>query len=100
MHLVTGAIAGVILAIIISNIRKLKIIDFNKGIIEGVVYSINIFVVLYIPTTMSMVQPNLFDILNHYTPAQGKLEEEQKIEHNLTRYTGLNLLYISSLEQY
>jgi hypothetical protein len=59
MHLLTGAIAGVIFTIVISSIRKFKIISFKKGTIEGVVYSVIKFVVLYIPTTKSMVQPKL-----------------------------------------
>ncbi|HEU5119944.1 MAG TPA: hypothetical protein VFT71_03060 [Candidatus Nitrosocosmicus sp.] len=92
MHLLTGAIAGLIFAIIISNIRKFKINSFKKGIIEGIVYSIIIFVVLYIPTTMNMVQPNLFDILNQYNPAQSKLEDKQTIEHNLIPIYGFGFV--------
>ena len=83
MHLLTGAIAGVIFAIAISVIKKFKINSFKKGITEGIVYSLIIFVGLYIPTTMSMVQPNLFDILNQYNPTQSKVEDKQTIEHNL-----------------
>src|SRR3954453_22407395 len=39
MHLVTGAIAGAIFTIIISMIKKFRIINYKRGIIEGIVYS-------------------------------------------------------------
>ena len=38
-------------------IEEFRIINFKKGIMEGIVYSIIIFIVLYIPTTVTMVYP-------------------------------------------
>src|SRR5215218_9242598 len=43
MHLVTGAIAGAIFTIKIKMIKKFRIINYKRGIIEGIVYSITIF---------------------------------------------------------
>ena len=68
MHLLTGVIAGVIFAIIVSTVKKLAIINFKRGITEGVIYSIIIFIVLFMPTTLGMVLPNLFDIMNNLIP--------------------------------
>jgi uncharacterized membrane protein YvlD (DUF360 family) len=47
MYLLTGAIAGVIFTIIGTTIKKFRIDNFKKGIMEGIVYSIIIFIVLY-----------------------------------------------------
>ena len=83
MHLLTGVIAGAIFTIIVSTVKKFKIINFRRGIIEGIIYSIIIFIVLYIPTTMIMVYPNLFDIMNQSNPTQSGSEDRQTIEHNI-----------------
>lgn len=92
LHLFTGAIAGAIFAIIVSVIKKFDINSMKKGTIEGIVYSIIIFVVLYVPTTISMVQPNLFDILNQYNPIQSKMQDKQTIERNLIPIYGFGFL--------
>jgi len=83
MHLLTGAISGVIFAIIVSTIKKLAIINLKRGIIEGLIYSVIIFIVLFIPTTLGMVIPNLFDIMNQSNPTQSGYEDRQTIEQNL-----------------
>ena len=64
MHLFTGAIAGIIFAFAVFTFKALAIPNFKIGIAEGVIYSIIIYVVLFIPTTIGMVLPNLFDIMN------------------------------------
>ena len=73
MHLLTGAIAGVIFAITVSTVKKLAIVNLKRGIIEGVIYSIIIFIVLFIPTTLGMVLPNLFDLMNQSNPTQSNV---------------------------
>jgi hypothetical protein len=83
MHLLTGAISGVIFAFIVSTIKKFAIINLKRGITEGVIYSIIIFIVLFIPTTLGMVIPNLFDIMNQSNPTQSGHEDRQTIEQNL-----------------
>ncbi|HKO64768.1 MAG TPA: hypothetical protein VJU13_06170 [Candidatus Nitrosocosmicus sp.] len=92
MHLLTGAIAGVIFTIIVSTVKKFAIIDFKRGIIEGVIYSIIVFLVLFIPTTLGMVLPNLFDIMNLSNPNQSNFEDRQTIEHNLIPIYGFGFI--------
>jgi hypothetical protein len=92
MHLLTGAIAGVIFVVVISTIKKFRINSFKKGIIEGVIYSILIFIVLYIPTTISMVQPNLFDIMNQSNPTQSSFEDKQTIKENFIPIYGFGFV--------
>jgi len=92
MHLLTGAIAGVIFTIIVSTVKKFAIINFKRGIIEGVIYSIIIFIVLFIPTTLGMVLPNLFDIMNLSNPNQSNFEDRQTIEHNLIPIYGFGFI--------
>ena len=92
MHLLTGAIAGVIFAIIVSTVKKFAIINFKRGITEGVIYSIIIFIVLFIPTTLGMVLPNLFDIMNQSNPTQSNLEDCQTVEQNLIPIYGFGFI--------
>ena len=92
MHLLTGAIAGVTFAIIVSTVKKFAIINFKRGITEGVIYSIIIFIVLFIPTTLGMVLPNLFDIMNQSNPTQSNLEDRQTVEQNLIPIYGFGFI--------
>jgi hypothetical protein len=92
MHLLTGAIAGVIFAIIVSTVKKFAIINIKRGITEGVIYSIIIFIVLFIPTTLGMVIPNLFDIMNQSNPTQSNLEDRQTVEQNLIPIYGFGFI--------
>ncbi len=92
MHLVTGAIAGAIFTIIVCTIKKFRIIDLKRGIIEGIVYSIIVFIVLYIPTTMSMVHPNLVDIMNQSSPTQSSFKDQKTVEQNLIPIYGFGFI--------
>ena len=92
MHLLTGAIAGAIFSIIVSSVKKLEIINFKRGITEGVIYSIIIFIVLFIPTTLGMVLPNLFDIMNLSNPTQSSFEDRQTVEQNLIPIYGFGFI--------
>ena len=92
MHLLTGAIAGVTFAIIVSTVKKFAIINFKRGITEGVIYSIIIFIVLFIPTTLGMVLPNLFDLMNQSNPTQSNFEDRQTVEQNLIPIYGFGFI--------
>ena len=92
MHLVTGAVSGAIFAIIVSTIKTFRIINYKRGIIEGIVYSIIIFIVLYIPTTISMVHPNLVDIMSQSNPAQSSSKDQKTVEQNLIPIYGFGLI--------
>ena len=92
MHLLTGVIAGVIFVIIVSTIKKLAIINFKRGITEGVIYSIIIFIVLFIPTTLGMVIPNLFDLMNQSNPTQSSFEDKQTVNQNFIPIYGFGFI--------
>ena len=92
MHLLTGVIAGAIFTIIVTKVKKFKIINFKRGIMEGIVYSIIIFIVLYIPTTMTMVYPNLVDIMNQSSPAQSSSKDQKTVEQNLIPIYGFGFI--------
>ena len=92
MHLLTGAIAGVIFAITVSTVKKLAIVNLKRGIIEGVIYSIIIVIVLFIPTTLGMVLPNLFDLMNQSNPTQSNVEDRQTVEQNLIPMYGFGFI--------
>jgi hypothetical protein len=92
MHLVTGAIAGAIFTIIVSTLKKFRIINYKRGIIEGIIYSIIIFIVLYIPTTVSMVYPNLVDIMSQSNPDQSSTKDQKTVERNLIPIYGFGFI--------
>jgi hypothetical protein len=92
MHLLTGAFAGAIFAITVSTIEKFRIINFKRGIMEGIVYSIIIFIVLYIPTTVSMVYPNLVDIRSQSNPAPSSSKDQKTVEQNLIPIYGFGFI--------
>jgi hypothetical protein len=92
IHLLTGAIAGAIFSVIVTTIKRFEINNFKKGIVGGIVYSIIIFIALYIPTTISMVQPNLFDILNESNPGQNSSVDQKTVEQNLIPIYGFGFI--------
>ena len=92
MHLVTGAISGAIFAILVSKIKKFRIVNYKRGIVEGVVYSIIIFLVLYIPTTVTMVYANLVDIMSQSDPAQTGSKDQKTVEQNLLPIYGFGFI--------
>ncbi len=83
MHLLTGVIAGVIFALVVSAISRLKITSFGKGIVEGVIFSAVVFIVLYVPTTVYMVQPNLSEIMHQANPQPNEQQNQIVVENNL-----------------
>ena len=92
MHLVTGAISGAIFAILVSTIKKFRIINYKRGIIEGIVFSIIIYLVLYIPTTVTMVHPNLVDIMDQSNSAQSSSKDQKIVEQNLIPIYGFGFV--------
>ena len=59
---------------------------------EGIAYSIAIFIVLYIPTTVSMVHPNLVEIMSQSNPAQSSSTDKKTVEQNLIPIYGFGLI--------
>ena len=79
VHLLTSAIAGIIFGFVTSKANGLKITGIRKGIGEGVIWSIIIFAILYIPTTISMVQPNLLKIIDQVNPKQNSEQNQPMV---------------------
>ncbi|MEJ7640773.1 MAG: hypothetical protein WKF36_01110 [Candidatus Nitrosocosmicus sp.] len=78
--LLTSAIAGIIFGFVTLKANRLKITGFRKGIGEEIFWSIIIFVTLYIPTTISMVQPNLLKIIDQVNPRQNSVQNQLMFE--------------------
>lgn len=79
MHLITSAGAGIIFGFVIHKINKFKITTFRKGIDEGIIWAIIIFLILYIPTTLILVQPNILEIIRHINPTHNNLQNQQML---------------------
>ncbi|MDQ4072710.1 MAG: hypothetical protein M3162_00255 [Thermoproteota archaeon] len=92
MHIVTGAIAGIIFVLITSKINRFRINSFRDGIAKGVVYSIIVFLLLFVPTTVGMVQPNLVDIINQSKPGQNNSQDQKEVEKNYLPLYGFGFI--------
>jgi hypothetical protein len=92
MHLLTGAIAGVIFALVVSTIARLKISSYRKGIAEGVIFSAIVYMVLYVPTTINMVQPNLSEIMHQANPHPAEQQNQRVVEQNLIPLYGFGFV--------
>src|SRR5918992_3753758 len=55
MHLFTSIIIGIIFAILVTKVSRLKITGYKKGWIEGTIMGFAVFVILYTPTTLVMI---------------------------------------------
>jgi hypothetical protein len=79
VHLLASAIAGTIFEFVTRKANKLRITGIRKGIGEGIVWSIIIFAILYIPTTISIVQPNLLKIIDQVNPKQNSEQNQPSV---------------------
>jgi hypothetical protein len=75
-HLLTSAIAGTIFGFVTSKANRWRITGIRKGIGEGIVWSIIIFVIFYTPTTISMAQPNLLKIIDQVNPKRNSEQNQ------------------------
>jgi hypothetical protein len=92
MHLITSVIAGMIFGFMIRKVNKFKIANFKRGIGEGISWAIIIFIVLYIPTTISMIQPNLVKIIHQINPNQNGLQNQPMVEKQILLLYGFGFI--------
>ncbi len=92
MHLFTSAIAGIIFGFVIKMFNKFKITTFRKGIKEGIILAIIIFLILYIPTTIIFVQPNIIEIIRQLNPSHNSLQNQQMTEQIIISLYGFGFI--------
>ena len=92
MHLFTSAIAGIIFGFVIEIVNKFKITTFRKGIKEGIIWAIIIFLILYIPTTIIIVQPNLLEIIHQVNSTHSSLQNQQIFEQMIIPLYGFGFI--------
>jgi hypothetical protein len=68
IHL-SSTVIGIIFAILVKKINLLKITGYKKGLLEGIIMGIVVFAILYIPTTLVMIQPQLHILISQNNPA-------------------------------
>ncbi|CAN5173562.1 hypothetical protein BH18THE2_BH18THE2_38870 [soil metagenome] len=89
MHLLTSIIVGIIFAILITKVSRLKITGYKKGLIEGIIMGISVFVFLYIPTTLVLIQPQLHILMSQNNPG---LSQTQAFQENMPIVMGIGFL--------
>jgi hypothetical protein len=92
MHLFTSAIAGIIFGFVIEIVNKFKITTFRKGIKEGIIWAIIIFFILYFPTTIIIVQPNLLEIIHQVNSTHSSLQNQQIFEQMIIPLYGFGFI--------
>lgn len=90
MHLLTSTVIGIIFAILVTKVNRLKITGYKKGLIEGIIMGIVVFAILYIPTTLVMIQPQLHIYISQNNPALSQTQTQILGENILV--TGLGFL--------
>ena len=76
MHLLTSTVIGIIFAILVTKVNRLKITEYKKGLIEGIIMGIVVFAILYIPTTLVMIQPQLHILISQNNPALSQTQTQ------------------------
>lgn len=92
MHLLTSVILGGIFGLLISKIMMLRVTNSKKGIIEGLIMAIVVFVVLYIPTTFFMVQPNLSEIISLHKEVNNPTEINKTVQATIPDLLGIGFM--------
>jgi hypothetical protein len=90
IHLLTGTVIGIIFAILVKKINLLKITGYKKGLLEGIIMGIVVYAILYIPTTLVMIQPQLHILISQSNPALSQTQVQILGENTLI--TGLGFL--------
>ncbi len=91
MHLLTSTVIGIIFAILVTKVSRFEITGYKKGLIEGIILGITVFAILYIPTTLVMIQPQLQILISaQNNPALSQTQTQLLGENMLV--TGLGFL--------
>ena len=88
MHLLTSTVIGIIFAILVTKVNRLKISGYKKGLIEGIIMGIVVFAILYIPTTLVMIQPQLHILISQNNPALSQTQTQILGENMLVTSLG------------
>lgn len=90
MHLLTSTVIGIIFAILVTKVIRFEVTGYKKGLIEGIILGITVFAILYIPTTLVMIQPQLHILISQNNPALSQTQTQILGENILV--TGLGFL--------
>jgi hypothetical protein len=76
IHLLTSTVIGIIFTILVTKVNRLKITGYKKGLLEGIIMGIVVFAILYIPTTLVMIQPQLHILISQDNPALSQTQTQ------------------------
>lgn len=74
----------------VMSLSRFEITGYKKGLIEGIILGITVFVILYIPTTLVMIQPQLHILISQNNPSLSQTQTQILGENILV--TGLGFL--------
>ena len=74
----------------VMSLSRFEITGYKKGLIEGIILGITVFAILYIPTTLVMLQPQLHTLISQNNPSLSQTQTQILGENILV--TGLGFL--------
>lgn len=77
---------------IIHIFNKIKNNTFRKGIKEGIIWAKILFLILYIPTTIMIVLPNIREITRHINPIHNSLQNQQIFDQMIIPLYGFGFI--------
>jgi hypothetical protein len=68
LHMITGAVIGIIYSTLSKNIKKLHITSIQKGLGTGILTGVVVWVILFLPLNYGIMQPTLQNMTNTLDP--------------------------------
>jgi hypothetical protein len=95
LHMIAGAIIGVIYSTLSQNIKKLHITSVYKGLGTGVLTGVVVWAILFLPLNYGLMQPTLHNMLNTLDPTSSEyLMAKQLLDLSNVIVLGSLLLHI------
>jgi uncharacterized membrane protein YagU involved in acid resistance len=88
LHMITGAIIGIIYSTLSENIKKLNITSVYKGLGTGILTGVAVWGILFLPLNYGIMQPTLNNMVNTSNP----VSSEYLMAKQLTDLSGLIVL--------
>jgi uncharacterized membrane protein YagU involved in acid resistance len=88
LHMITGAIIGIIYSTLSENIKKLNITSVYKGLGTGILTGVVVWAILFLPLNYGIMQPKLNNMVNTLDPTSS----EYLMAKQLTELSGLIVL--------
>lgn len=92
MHMLTGALIGVVFGVVTSSVSKLRITRFGKGIAEGLITGMIAFAVLFVPISMVVMPPVLIEMMMQMNPTVTQQQAMGMLQQGIPMMMGIGVM--------